>query len=67
MQSFVFIPLQEEEIFKGEIISMILFFRELRNILKAIQLIFNDTSGMMSRISPSHPNYWEKSVFVIYS
>ena len=46
---------------------MILFFRELRNILKAIQLIFNDTSGMMSRISPSHPNYWEKSVFVIYS
>ena len=64
MQSFAFIPLQEEDIFKGEIISMILFFRKLRNILKAIQLIFNDKSGMMSRISPSHPNYWEKSVFV---
>ncbi|MBQ1210095.1 MAG: hypothetical protein IIX64_06485 [Bacteroidales bacterium] len=29
------------------------------------RILTNNTSGMMSRISPAHPNHWEKSVFVI--
>ena len=31
------------------------------------RILTNNTSGMISRISPAHPNHWEKSVFVIYS